>query len=177
MRILELGNSREIENKIFGDGKKVTTAKLLDPTFNLSEFNGSYDVIVTDIMKSGMDDFGNRLADSIQSGDISTKKIVVISTAGIDQEITPKWIGTSEKERGELLLESRYFNKLIDELEIPYVILRPVKIVDGNNSEIKLSSEGTKMKTQTIGRNGLLEVINQAIFENKFDNTSIGISN
>ncbi|UQS87197.1 SDR family oxidoreductase [Nicoliella spurrieriana] len=116
------------------------------------------------------------LFDAIRASEVTLTNFVMISTAGIDNEVT----GTLQFPAGvsdvnEYLKQQRYAIKVVDEAEIPYTVIRPVTVVDQVAGPVKVYDEGEKMPTGFVSRETVARVAVQSAVEHQYVNQSIGL--
>lgn len=104
------------------------------------------------------------------------EKIVMLSIAGVNDEVDTKklssWYGD---EYGDLILSYQYAIKMIDELEIPYTIVRAAPQTNDSTS-VKVSNEGSPLQGDLVNVDSLATIIANACSIDQYTNQSIGVS-
>ncbi|CUS25550.1 hypothetical protein FC70_GL001061 [Paucilactobacillus oligofermentans DSM 15707 = LMG 22743] len=117
-----------------------------------------------------------KLIDVIDDQNLKLKKMVMLVIAGVNGEIM---IDQQEKLWGpdfeNLILDSQYAIKMIDELEMPYIIVR-IPIVVNEETAVEISNEGSQFKGNQIGLHQLADVVVEACLTDHYLNQSIGVS-
>lgn len=117
-----------------------------------------------------------KLIDVIDDQNLKLNKIVMLAIAGVNGEIL-----TDQQEKlwgsdfENLILDSQYAIKMIDELEMPYTIVR-IPIVVNEETAVEISNEGSQFKGSQIGLHQLADVVVEACLTDHYLNQSIGVS-
>ncbi|WP_395319672.1 NAD(P)-binding oxidoreductase [Fructilactobacillus frigidiflavus] len=106
---------------------------------------------------------------------LKLERVVMLSTAGIDNEVTGKLKYPGVKDVTEYLREQRYAIKMIDEEEIPYTIFRPVNVINEKTGNPVVINEGEKVPVGNVSRETIANFIVQAIQANQYQNQSIAL--
>ncbi|WP_255552514.1 NAD(P)H-binding protein [Lactobacillus sp. Sy-1] len=116
------------------------------------------------------------LFDAIRSSQVKIEDFVMLSTAGIDNEVegTMKY-PDDVKDVDEYLKQQRYAIKVVDEAEIPYTILRPATLVYQAEGELQIYDEGQPMPAGIVSRETVAQVAVSAITSHQYVNQSIGL--
>lgn len=85
-------------------------------------------------------------------------RFVMLSTAGVDQEVTGTLTYPGITDVKEYLNQQRYAAKLVDEAEFPYTILRPVTLTDAAGTTPKIIKEGSPVPAGTVSRETVVQV-------------------
>lgn len=173
MRILGVGNEREISNAVL---KQLSTKNEVEQVAEVTDPDqlSNIDVLYLDFKQEGLDTKVEDLVDQIEQSTNMSFKIVFLSTAGLNDEVNLSWMKV--KDVHEYILQMRYAIKLIDETERPYVILEPTEL-DDSKQEVVTFGEGNTAKTSKVSKSGVSEVIQKAILSNEFDNQALIITN
>jgi hypothetical protein len=157
-------------------------ATLIKPTVLESVTVNSFDQLQQDDIllwlpnDSDVDQQVFGLIDTIDGKQIKLSKIVMLSIAGVNGEVEEprlqQWWGSDYQ---NLVLDYQYAIKMIDELELPYTIVRTTPIVINATTAV-ISNEGTGINGDRIGQSQLAEVLSEACQPNRYLNQSIGIS-
>ena len=99
----------------------------------------------------------------------------MLSTAGIDNELTEEVTYPDVDNNKEYLNQQRYAVKLVDEYEIPYTILRPVEIVDEQTGELDVIDEGISMQYGRVSADNVANTAVKVVEYQQFINQSIGL--
>lgn len=89
---------------------------------------------------------------------LTLTRFVMLSTAGVDQEVTGDLDYPGINDVKEYLNQQRYAAKLVDEAEFPYTILRPVTLSDDTQREPRIIKEGTAVPAGTVPRETVAQV-------------------
>lgn len=123
-----------------------------------------------------VDDEVQELAGLVDQSIFPPAKIVMLSIAGTADDTTDKqlhtWYG---KKALEIAYAHQYAIKMIDELELPYTIVRTLPLINGD-SEIRIVKEGQLLTGKNVGINQVAQVIKRAVTTDDFYNQSIGIA-
>ncbi|KPN79465.1 NAD(P)-binding oxidoreductase [Apilactobacillus kunkeei] len=102
-------------------------------------------------------------------------QFIMLSTAGIDNELTEEVTYPDVDNNKEYLNQQRYAVKLVDEYEIPYTILRPVEIVDEQTGELDVIDEGISMQYGRVSADNVANTAVKVVEYQQFINQSIGL--
>lgn len=103
------------------------------------------------------------------------EQFIMLSTAGIDNELTEEVTYPDVDNIREYLNQQRYAVKLVDEYEIPYTILRPVKIIDDLSGELDIIDEGISMQYGHVSADNVANTAAKVVEYGQFINQSIGL--
>ncbi|TPR39935.1 NAD(P)H-binding protein [Apilactobacillus micheneri] len=103
------------------------------------------------------------------------EQFIMLSTAGIDNELNEKVTYNNVDNAKEYLNEQRYAVKLVDEYEIPYTVLRPVEMTQQNNGKLKIIDEGKSMDYGKVSFDNVANVAYNVVVKKEFLNQSIGL--
>lgn len=104
------------------------------------------------------------------------KQFIMLSTAGIDNELHDKAVNYEGVDNNqEYLNQQRYAVKLVDEYEIPYTILRPVRIVDELYGKLEIIDEGQAMNFGKVSADSIAKIAVKVVEYQQFINQSIGL--
>ncbi|TPR26321.1 NAD(P)-dependent oxidoreductase [Apilactobacillus micheneri] len=103
------------------------------------------------------------------------EQFVMLSTAGIDNELNEKVTYNNVDNAKEYLNEQRYAVKLVDEYEVPYTVLRPVEMTQKNNGKLKIIDEGKSMDYGKVSFDNVANVAYNVVVKKEFINQSIGL--
>lgn len=102
-------------------------------------------------------------------------RFVMLSTAGVDQEVTGELTYPDITDVKEYLNQQRYAAKLVDEAEFPYTILRPVTLTDGPAQTPKVIKEGAAVPAGTVSRETVARVAVDLLENGGYDYQSLAI--
>lgn len=100
---------------------------------------------------------------------------IMLSYAGIDDELAGPMTYPAVADRTEFIKQQRYAIKLVDEAEIPYSIIRVSELKSGTPTDFKLYNEGEKMPNGQVTVSNVAEVVFEAFFNAMLINKSVGI--
>ena len=116
------------------------------------------------------------LAAQIDRAVFTPQKIVMLSMVGTADDATPeqvqRWYGKGAQ---EYLWAHQYAIKMIDELELPYTVIRSLPLT-ATASPAVITSEGQAVTGKGVSEETLAGVIEQALLTDRYRNQSIGIS-
>lgn len=122
-----------------------------------------------------VDDEVQDLAAAIDRAVFAPQKIVMLSIAGTADDASPDqvkhWYG---KHAQQAVWAHQYAVKMIDELELPYVVVRSLPLVEGNGP-LQIVDEGQAMTGEHVGDQALAAVLQTALTTPRYDNHSIGV--
>lgn len=101
--------------------------------------------------------------------------IVMLSYAGVDDELASPVDYDGVKDQKEFMKQQRYAIKIVDESEIPYSIIRMGQLKDNQVTKYELFNEGTKMPARTVSPRAVAKLAYEMLIEQKFINHSVGI--
>nr|WP_054656670.1 NAD(P)H-binding protein [Lentilactobacillus otakiensis] len=101
--------------------------------------------------------------------------IVMLSYAGVDDELTGSVDYDGVKDQEEFIKQQRYAIKIVDESEIPYSIIRMGQLKDNQVADYELFNEGTKMPVSTVSPQAVAKLAYEMLIEQKWINHSVGI--
>lgn len=103
-------------------------------------------------------------------------QFLMMSHAGIDDEVTGPAIFPDVKNVPEYLNEQRYAVKVVDESEIPYTILRPVTITKQPAiTEPRIIEEGQSVNNGTVSYQNVAQIAVDVIVGRRYLNQSVAI--
>ena len=122
-----------------------------------------------------VDDEVQQLADLVDRSLFPPQKIVMLSIAGTaddaDEAQLKHWYG---KRAMQEVWAHQYAIKMIDELELPYVVVRALPLGEGA-AHTQIVDEGQPLSGENISEEQLATVLETALTTGKFDNHSIGV--
>ncbi|MEE8825286.1 hypothetical protein LASUN_08110 [Lentilactobacillus sunkii] len=101
--------------------------------------------------------------------------IVMLSYAGVDDELDGPVAYAGVKDKQEFIKQQRYAIKIVDESEISYSIIRMSQLKDNQASDYRLFNEGSKMPVGTVSPNAVAKLAYDMLIEQKLINHSVGI--
>ena len=101
--------------------------------------------------------------------------IVMLSYAGVDDELTGSVDYDGVKDQEEFIKQQRYAIKIVDESEIPYSIIRMGQLKDNQVADYELFNEGPKMPVSTVSPQAVAKLAYEMLIEQKLINHSVGI--
>lgn len=102
-------------------------------------------------------------------------RFVMLSTAGVDQEVTGTLVYPDIPDVKEYLNQQRYAAKLVDEAEFPYTILRPVTLVDEPATVPTIIDEGQPVPAGHVSRETVAGVAADLLINGGHDYQSLAI--
>jgi uncharacterized protein YbjT (DUF2867 family) len=102
-------------------------------------------------------------------------RFVMLSTAGVDQEVTGELDYPGITDVKEYLNQQRYAAKLVDEAEFPYTILRPITLTDDPATTPKIIKEGEAVPAGYVSRETVATVATQIVINGGYDYQSLAI--
>lgn len=102
--------------------------------------------------------------------------IVMLSYAGVDDELDGSVEYPDVKDQEEFIKQQRYAIKIVDESEIPYSIVRMSQLKDMHTTHYELYNEGSKMPVRTVSPQAVAKLAYEMLIEQKLINHSIGIT-
>lgn len=122
-----------------------------------------------------VDDSVQRLADLVDRSLFPPRKIVMLSIAGTaddaDEAQLKHWYG---KHAMQAVWAHQYAIKMIDELELPYVVVRALPL-GTNPGQVKIVDEGQPLTGERVSEQQLARILQTALTTSRFDNHSIGV--
>ncbi|MHA8138023.1 NAD(P)-binding oxidoreductase [Lactobacillaceae bacterium Scapto_B20] len=115
------------------------------------------------------------LFDAIRSTNPQIEDFVILSTAGIDNEVQGELVYPDVDNVREYLNQQRYAIKVVDEAEIPYTVLRPVTLVNQDAGQLTIYDEGQSMPTGTVSRETVAQIAVESALNHQYVNQSIGL--
>lgn len=106
---------------------------------------------------------------------LTLTRFVMLSTAGVDQEVTGDLGYPGITDVKEYLNQQRYAAKLVDEAEFPYTILRPVTLSDDAKRDPQIIKEGAAVPAGTVPRETVAQVAVQLMTDGGADYQSLAI--
>lgn len=103
------------------------------------------------------------------------KRVVMLSTAGVDHEVQGTLTYPGITNVAEYLNQQRYAAKLVDEAEFPYTILRPVTLSDEPVQSAAIIPEGQPVPAGTVSRETVAQVAGDVILNGGYDYQSLAI--
>lgn len=102
-------------------------------------------------------------------------RFVMLSTAGVDNEVTGDLDFTGIADVKEYLNQQRYAAKLVDEAEFPYTILRPVTLTATPATEPQIIAEGATVPAGHVSRETVATVATSILVKGGYDYQSLAI--
>jgi len=102
-------------------------------------------------------------------------RFVMLSSAGVDQEVTGELDYPGITDVKEYLNQQRYAAKLVDEAEFPYTILRPVTLTADPVTTPKIIKEGAAVPAGHVSRETVAAVATQIMINGGYDYQSLAI--
>ncbi|WP_367295846.1 NAD(P)-binding oxidoreductase [Levilactobacillus yonginensis] len=115
------------------------------------------------------------LFDAQYHNQLALTRFVMLSAAGVDQEVTGAIQYPGITDVKEYLNQQRYAAKLVDEAEFPYTILRPVTLLDGPATTPKIIPEGSAVPAGTVSRETVATVTVAILQAGGYDYQSLAI--
>ncbi|WP_242364192.1 NAD(P)H-binding protein [Limosilactobacillus antri] len=116
------------------------------------------------------------LVAQIDQAVFTPQKIVMLSMAGTADDASlgqlQRWYGKGAQ---EYLWAHQYAIKMIDELELPYTVIRALPLTTTRRPAV-ITSEGQAVTGQGVSEETLAGVIEQALLTDRYRNQSIGVS-
>ncbi|WP_143463831.1 NAD(P)-binding oxidoreductase [Levilactobacillus enshiensis] len=92
------------------------------------------------------------LFDAQYHNQLKLTRFVMLSTAGVDHEVTGEMSYPGITDVKEYLNQQRYAAKLVDEAEFPYTILRPVTLTTDIAQTPQIIKEGEPVPSGTVSQ-------------------------
>jgi len=102
-------------------------------------------------------------------------RFVMLSTAGVDHEVTGDLTYPGIDDVAEYLNQQRYAAKLVDEAEFPYTILRPVTLTAGPQATATIVDEGQPVPAGSVSRETVASVAVDLLVNGGHDYQSLAI--
>ncbi|GAF37697.1 NAD(P)-binding oxidoreductase [Lentilactobacillus farraginis] len=115
------------------------------------------------------------LFDAIDEVGPAIQHFIMLSYAGIDDELTAPMTFPKVANRSEFIKQQRYAAKLVDESEIPYSIIRMGTLTSANQSNYQLYNEGSQMPNGRVSAKNVARLVEMALVNHKLVNQSVGI--
>lgn len=123
-----------------------------------------------------VDEEAQELATLIDQSLFVPSKIVMLSMAGTaddaDSDQLRQWYG---KNAQEYLWAHQYAIKMVDELELPYTIIRALPLTNSSAPAI-ITDEGQPLRGQGVSEVELAKVIDRVLSTDRYNGKSLGIS-
>lgn len=123
-----------------------------------------------------VDDQAQVLATMLDHALFIPRKIVMLSMAGTADELTNEqlrqWYGPNAQ---ELLWSYQYAIKMIDELELPYTIIRTPPLVATSTPAV-LTDEGQPLVGQGVSASELAKVLERVLMTDQYNGKSLGVT-
>lgn len=132
-------------------------------------------IIVSFIGPQDVDLAIQELFDVVRRQHIKIEHFIMLSTAGIDNEVVGKLNYPGVKDVTEYLREQRYAIKIIDEAEIPYTVFRLVNLVFKKAGAGYTINEGKPVPAGNVSYETVAAFVVQAVTQNKFINQSVAL--
>lgn len=105
-------------------------------------------------------------------------KIVMLTAAGIcddlDRDGLKQLYGD---DYSQLIFAHQYAVKMVDELEIPYTVIRIPKLVPAAQTGVVVTKENQPLHSLELSQNQLIRILAEAMMTDRLLNQSLGISN
>lgn len=179
-KILIIGNFHQLGQKTYDKLSSQYEVKLLDGIDfeDVSAYADNLDDVNVIYTFLGPLDVDLQIGAVIQALDRVNpplEQFIMLSTAGIDNELTETVTYPGVDNNKEYLNQQRYAVKLVDEYEIPYTILRPVEIVDQQAGELDIIDEGISMQYGRVSSDNVANTAAKVVEYQQFINQSIGL--
>ncbi|MFD1125390.1 NAD(P)-binding oxidoreductase [Lentilactobacillus raoultii] len=115
------------------------------------------------------------LFDAIEETAPKIQHFIMLSYAGIDDELTGPTNYPEVPNRPEFIKQQRYAVKLVDESEIPYSIIRMSALTDQGRSTYRLFNEGAVMPVGQVAAKNVADLVLTAFVNQERLNQSVGI--
>lgn len=106
---------------------------------------------------------------------LALTRFVMLSTAGVDHEVTGDLAYPGITDVKEYLNQQRYAAKLVDEAEFPYTILRPVTLTATPATEPQIIAEGAAVPAGRVSRETVATVAVDLLINGGYDYQSLAI--
>lgn len=179
-KILIIGNFHQLGQKVYDKLSNQYEVNLLDGIDfeDVSAYADNLEGVNVIYTFLGPHDVDLQISAVIQALDRVNpplEQFIMLSTAGIDNELTEEVTYPDVDNNREYLNQQRYAVKLVDEYEIPYTILRPVKIIDDLSGELDIIDEGISMQYGHVSADSVANTAAKVVEYGQFINQSIGL--
>lgn len=179
-KVLIIGNFHQLGQKVYDKLSNQYEVNLLDGIDfeDVSAYADNLEGINVIYTFLGPHDVDLQISAVIQALDRVNpplEQFIMLSTAGIDNELTEEVTYPDVDNNREYLNQQRYAVKLVDEYEIPYTILRPVKIIDDLSGELDIIDEGISMQYGHVSADSVANTAAKVVEYGQFINQSIGL--
>ncbi|USS88172.1 SDR family oxidoreductase [Fructilactobacillus hinvesii] len=111
---------------------------------------------------------------ALQQQRVSVERWILVSAAGIDDEVEGQLEYPGVSDVAEYLREQRYAIKIIDETELSYTIIRPGTLVAQQQGVAQFFNEGQPVPAGVVSYETIANVIAAAV-AGKYQNQSIAV--
>lgn len=179
-KVLMIGNCHHLADKTAAQlGPQYETQILdnikFDDAKNYVDALDDVEVIYTFLGPWDVDLAMEAIVEALDQVHPSLQQFVMLSTAGIDNELLGTVVYPGVENNKEYLNQQRYAAKLVDEYEIPYTILRPVCIIDDSVGELEVIDEGENMYYGEVSADSVAKIAAQVVEYQQFVNQSVGL--
>lgn len=133
------------------------------------------DIIISLLGPQDVDWYFEALFEAIYQQKINLKHFIMLSYAGIDDELTQPIEYAGITDRLEFFKQQRYAIKIVDEAEFPYTIIRQSQPTDHSGKKLQIFSEGQPMPAGYVSRETIANLIYQIVETGQYKYESIGI--
>ncbi|WP_413628043.1 NAD(P)-binding oxidoreductase [Fructilactobacillus vespulae] len=112
---------------------------------------------------------------AVRAQKIKLERIIMVSTAGIDNEVEGTFPYPGVSDVAEYLRQQRYAIKVIDEEELPYTIIRPVEMVSKPSGNPMVIEEGNPVPAGQVSYQTVAATIAEAVNTDRYKNQSIAV--
>lgn len=179
-KVLMIGNQFDLANRVSQELSNQYSVSILDNIDFNNEKNYLDSLVNTNIICFWLNQFDADLAmealiAALDQVNPPIEQFVVLSVAGIDDELTTDAVYENIDDVKEYLNQQRYAVKLVDEYELPYTVLRPVKIVDHTVGDLDVIDEGRPMPFGEVSTDSIAKTAAKVVKYQQFINQSIGL--
>lgn len=108
----------------------------------------------------------------------SPSRIVMLAAAGICDDVDSTGLKSLDgDDYHQVIFAHQYAVKMVDELEIPYTVIRVPQIITRPATGVVLTKENQPLRSLKVSQDYLAHTLAQAMTSDQFLNQSIGISN
>ncbi|KRN02722.1 saccharopine dehydrogenase related protein [Levilactobacillus senmaizukei DSM 21775 = NBRC 103853] len=132
-------------------------------------------VVVSTLVGMDVDLVFEALFDAQYHQRLTLQRFVMLSTAGVDQEVSGQLDYPDISDVKEYLNQQRYAAKLVDEAEFPYTILRPVTLNDDAVGQAKIIREGETVPAGFVSRETVAQIAVKIAQTGGYDYQSLAI--
>jgi len=132
-------------------------------------------VVVSTLVGMDVDLAFEALFDAQYHQRLTLQRFVMLSTAGVDQEVSGQLDYPDISDVKEYLNQQRYAAKLVDEAEFPYTILRPVTLNDDAVGQAKIIREGETVPAGFVSRETVAQIAVKIAQTGGYDYQSLAI--